>query len=677
MTNKQINYYDDRGKVRNKIGIWLGSNTHQAVIHTIKELTANSGDILMEGLGSEMVWTIYDNKTVEIYDDCSGLPIEGQTIIKKRDVKGNETTEVKSNYELLLLTLFAGTKHNGLETGETNTGANGVFNTVLTYSSEYVEYEAGRPDGNIYFCSFKEGFIDEDLQIIGKTNKTYTRIKYRLSDQVYTENYFIYDEICDICEKQSALIQKPIKIIDVLNNQEKTYYLSNGLDELFNVYTHEKENSCENIIIEDTFDEKVIFENKEYIDNMKYKLILNYTKDEKNINIDFLNRSELIHHGTIYDGILDGLRKSIHQFISKEGLYNKKESNISKDDILCGLNYIIDFTSLHPNMFSNQTKFETKVKYFKTHLTQSIIKFFEIYSIENKEEMLKIANKLLINKRSREKAETNRKDIRKQLEEKVTNVMTRPNKFVPCRCKDPKKIKFTIIEGDSSLNSIKLARDPYDTCILPLKGKPINPFKCKLSTLLNNQEVRAIYQIMGCGMVYNNKPIRGIPLFDINKMQVNSLEIGTDFDFDGFHIQCLVIGIIYRLSPELLKQGKVYILYTPLYVIRTKQKVKYKDEETNELLAYSETERNNIIKMLHSNNMKFKETRFKGLGGLPVSIMSKALNDEYKILKQITMEDVEKSKEWLELFLSDDKLQERKHFIETYGKEYFDYSLFE
>ena len=110
---KQINYYDDRGKVRNKIGLWLSSNTHQAVIHTVKELTANAGDILMEGQGSHITWTIHDRKTVEIYDDCSGLPIEGDTIIKKMDAKGNETTEVKSNYELLLLTLFAGTKHNG------------------------------------------------------------------------------------------------------------------------------------------------------------------------------------------------------------------------------------------------------------------------------------------------------------------------------------------------------------------------------------------------------------------------------------------------------------------------------------------------------------------------------------------------------------------------------------
>lgn len=665
---KKINFFDDRSKARNKIGVWLGSNTHQAVIHTIKELTSNSGDILMEGFGDKIIWTIYDKKTVEIYDNAIGLPIEGNTIIERKDARGNEITEEKSNYELLLLTLFAGTKHNGLETGETNTGTNGLFNTVLTYTSAYVEYEIGRPDGNIYFCSFKEGFIDKELQIIGNTDKTFTRIKYTLSDQVYTDNYFTFEEICDICQKQSALIQKSIQIIDKVNNREKTYYLSNGLQELFNVFVNKEENICENIIIQDNFTKNVEFNNKDYIDNMEYKMILNYSKNENTINMDFLNRSELIHHGTIYDGVVDGLRKSIHAFISKEGMYNKKESSINKDDILCGLNFIIDFKSLHPNMYSNQTKFETQIKYFKPLLSESIIKFFEIYSIEHKDKMLKIANKLLINKRSREKAETNRKEAKKKLEKEITNSTNRPSKFVPCKTKDKTKKELILIEGDSSLNSVKLSRDKDFQCIYPLKGKPLNPLKKSLDAILKNDEITDIFQLLRCGMQFNGKQIKGIKHFDINDLDVSKIIVFSDEDEDGLHIRSLVICIFYVLAPQIITDGHLYILDSPLYKIDAKNKT---------YLAYNEKEKNDIVSNLKSKNIKFTESRFKGLGGLSVDLLSEtAMHVENRKLTQITMNDIQKAKKMLELFMDDDS-SDRKDYIEEHGEKYFDYSIYE
>lgn len=665
---KQINYYDDRGKVRNKIGIWLGSNTHQAVTHTIKELTANSGDILLEGVGSKIIWTIHENNIVEIYDDCTGLPLEGKTIIKKRDLKGNETTEEKTNYELLLLTLFAGTKHNGLATGETNTGANGVFNTVLTYSSEFVEYEVGRPNGNIYCCSFKEGFVDKELSVIGKTDKTYTRIKYKLSDQVYTDNYFTFEELCDICEKQSALIQKPIIIIDKTTNREKTYNLQGGLEELFDIYTTNKDKSCEDIIIQNNFSEKVNFEGKEYDDNMKYKLILNYAKDEETVNIDFLNRSELIHHGTIYEGVVDGLRKSFHTFINKEGLYNKKESNITKDDILCGLNYIMDFKSLHPNMYSNQTKFETKIPYFKTHIVNSLVNFFEVFSIENKNEMLKIANKLLINKRSREKAEVNRKEAKKKLEQEITNSTNRPAKFVPCKTKDRAIKELILIEGDSSLNSVKLSRDKDFQSIYCLKGKPLNALKKSLDDILKNDEITDIFQILQCGMEYNGKSIKGIKKFNIDDLDMSKIIVFCDEDEDGLHIRSLVICIFFILAPKVITNGHLFILDSPLYRIDTKNKT---------YLAYSEKEKNDIMKQLNDDNTKFTSSRFKGLGGLSVDLLSEtAMHIENRKLTQITMNDVVKARETLELFMDDDST-DRKKYIEEFGDNYFDYSIYE
>jgi len=387
-----------------------------------------------------------------------------------------------------------------------------------------------------------------------------------------------------------------------------------------------------------------------------------------------LNTANLLSYGTIQDGIYAGLKNCINKLLKDNGKYAKNEKQISLEDITTGLNYICNVSSYYVE-YDNQIKQKSSSKHYKIVMQELVEEFMEIYFIENKEESEKLANAILLNKRVREKAEVNRKNIKKELEEKITNQSNRPSKFVPCRSKNYSEIKLTLIEGDSSLNSVKLARDAYDTCIFPLKGKPMNPFKSKLDALLNNEEIRSIFKILGCGMEYKGKAIKGVPKFNIDNLQVDRIQIATDFDDDGYHIQVLLIGVFYMLSPELLKQGKIYILYTPLYVIKTKKQVKYKNETTDTLLAYSEMERNEIVNKLHNENISFKETRFKGLGGLPVSIMSKALSDEGIILKQITMDDVEESKKWLELFLSEEKLKDRKTYIETNGDKYFDYSL--
>lgn len=676
--SEQIKALDDRSRARDKISVWLGSNTHQAVMHTTIEATTNSCDLIADKKGDAIIWTLFNEKEIQVEDNCTGLPVEGTTLIKSTDISGKEIETEKPNHILLLATMFAGTKYDSLETGKSTTGTNGLFLSILSLCSEYVEYTVGRPNGNIYYCSFENGYLKNDLKIIGNTDKTFTKIKYKLSDEVFTGNYFTFDEICEMAQKQSSLIKGSIKVIDIKNNQEKIFTYENGIIDLLNELSNPENKITDDIIINNKEEQKIEIKGKKATDKITINLVMNYSKDEENtINMEFLNRSHLIHHGTIYDGFIEGLRRAFNQYLKQEGKYNKNEKAVTKDDVLCGLNYIINFTSLHPTMFQNQTKFSTDIQYFKDIMIKTIANYFEVFSIEQKQIMEQLCTKILINKRSREKAENSRKEAKKVLEETISNASNRPPKFVPCRSKKPEEIDFIVIEGDSSLNSIKLARDSRYTCIMPLKGKPINPFKCKIDELLNNDEVLAIYKIMGCGITYKGKPVKGMPIYNKNKMQVNNLLIATDFDFDGFHIQALLIGIIYVLSPDLLEQGKVFILYTPLYVIRTKVKVEYKGEKTNELLAYSEEERNTIVRMLKDKNISFKETRFKGLGGLPVPIMSKALNKDTRILKQITMEDVEESKKWLELFLSDEQAKVRKEFIETYGKEYFDYSLFE
>jgi len=659
---EEITVLSEKEKARQRINVFHGSANN--FINLIKELIGNSNDIFDKNKLNTINIILHNENKIEYIDSGSGIPIEGIA------------SDGSPNYQAIFEKDFAGSRYGN--TG-TTIGQNGIFLYTLTMTSEDIEYFISRPNGNLYNIKYHKGDKVSDLNIIGKENTTYSRMIFSLDKEVWNSPKFTFEEICTIAKAQSSLCNVKITVEDKGNNLINEFYYENGILDYFNDMTQNKTIITDQIRITQTkkisIDKVIKGESAKIEDTVSADLIFTYSNDSNDdFKNEFLNTANLLSYGTIQDGIYAGLKNCINKLIKDNGKYAKNEKPISIDDITTGLNYICNVSSYYVE-YDNQIKQKTSSKHYKTVMQELVEEFMEIYFIENKEESEKLANAILLNKRVREKAEVNRKNIKKELEEKITNQSNRPCKFVPCRSKNYSEIKFTLIEGDSSLNSVKLARDAYDTCIFPLKGKPMNPFKSKLDALLNNEEIRSIFKILGCGMEYKSKAIKGVPKFNIDNLQVDRIQIATDFDDDGYHIQVLLIGIFYMLSPELLKQGKIYILYTPLYVIKTKKQVEYKNETTDTLLAYSEMERNEIVNKLHNEGVSFKETRFKGLGGLPVSIMSKALSDEGMILKQITMDDAEESKKWLELFLSEEKLKDRKTYIETNGDKYFDYSL--
>jgi len=661
---EEITVLSKKEKARQRINVFHGSANY--FINLIKELIGNSNDIFDKNKLNTINIILHNENKIEYIDSGSGIPIEGIA------------SDGSPNYQAIFEKDFAGSRYGN--TG-TTIGQNGIFLYTLTMTSEDIEYFIARPNGNLYNIKYHKGDRASELNVIGKENTTYSRVIFSLDREVWNSPKFIFQDICDIAQTQSSLCNVKITVEDKENNLINEFYYENGILGYFNDMIQNKTMVTDQIRITQTkkvsIDKVVKGENTKIEDIVSADLIFTYSNDSNDdFKKEFLNTANLLSYGTIQDGIYAGLKNCINKLLKDNGKYAKNEKQISLDDVTTGLNYICNVSSYYVE-YDNQIKQKTSSKHYKTVMQELVEEFMEIYFIENKEESEKLANVILLNKRVREKAEVNRKNIKKELEEKITNQSNRPAKFESCRSKIPSEIKFTLIEGDSSLGSVKLARNSYDTSILPLKGKPINPFKSKLDKLLNNEEIKTIFKILGCGMEYKGHSIKGIPKFNIDNLQVSRIQIATDFDYDGYHIQSLLIGIFYTLAPELLKQGKIYILYTPLYVIKTNKKVMHKNETTDTILAYSEQEKGEIVTKLNESNITFKAKRFKGLGGLSVPIMSKALSEEHIILKQLTMNDVEESKKWLELFLSEEKLKDRKEYIETNGNKYFDYSLFE
>lgn len=636
MSFDKLRILDDRQQAREKLPTFYGSRSNY--YHAFREVALNNT--------IDEIENNYDSGTVAIklHDDLQTLTIKDTG----RGMPIHKETGGVPNWQIFFSILFASGKY---DNKQDNSGTNGLGGTVANYTSEFYKVKVWH-DAKNYEMSFKDGgILDKPVTFIKDTTEHGTEISFKLDKECYENTTY-----------NPVDMENMIKIIAAVANKTTIYF--NYKEETKIIHY----NSMEDYFKENYFDlsSKIInFDKKLYLDeNEETKIELVFASSREPLNDALLNKNHLVKKGSINDGMLKGFRNFIHKYIQEKGLYEKKEKNITPNDIENSISFLVSINSNNVE-YEGQTKFATEKKLYNSICQKYIQENLEVFKVENQKELDVIVNQILITKRANEKAENSRKNIKKILEEKVNNASNRPDKFVPCRSKNPKEVELILIEGDSAMNSVKLARDSKTMCIYPLKGKPINALKNKLDDVLINQEIKDIFKILGCGMSYKGKNIKGIPHFNIDNLQVDKILITVDADVDGGHILAILIGDLYTLAPELLKQGKVYILYTPLYIITCDKK---------EYFAYTEEERSSLLK---SFKKPFTEKRFKGLGGLSVKNMSKAMSIDNRILRQITFEDVEKCIEKIELFLSEEKIAERKEFIETQGSKYFDYSILE
>lgn len=646
-TFDRVRALDDREQARQKLPIFYGSRDNYlhgfrevAINNTIDEITNNfdSGEIYI---------TLHkDLETITVRDTGRGMPIAGES-------------DGVPNWQLFFTQLFASGKYD-IEDG-VNSGTNGVGGTVLNYTSEIYIVRSWH-NGEEYLIEFDNGgCVKTPLTFVGKTDKHGTEITFKLDKTCYTSTQYNQTDLKNIINKVSGV--SPNTTIYFTYEDETTKYHYNDMEEYYE----------KNIAEHNYFKVNEKCYDEEYYSSFYEKNIREITHIEalfstsiEPVQEAFLNRNHLIEGGTINKGFIDGMRIFINKYAKANAMYQKNEKAITSEDIENSVSFMVNVLSNNVE-FQSQTKFSTKKELYERVAKTYIQEMLEIIAIEQKEKFIELVNAILLTKRANEKAENSRKDARKKLEQGMAKATARPSKYVPCRSKDKNEIEVIFIEGDSALNSIKSARNALKMAIYPLKGKVINAIKNSLDKVLANAEVQDIFQILGCGVTYKGKKVKGMPQFDINNLNVDKILICTDMDVDGLHIQSLLLGLFYVLAPELIKQGKVYILYTPLYIIKSKGK---------EYFAYSEEERNTIVRGF--KGASFTETRYKGIGGLSPQVLNKtAMDEEKRKLKQITWDEVEAGIEVMEMCLSDETLAERKQFIETEGYKYFDFSLIE
>ena len=647
--NESISALKGADRVRKRPGVIFGSDGLEGCEHAVFEILSNAIDEAREGHGQLITVTRYLDKSIQVEDQGRGCPVDW-----------NEK-EQKFNWELVFCELYAGGKYGGDgDNYEYSLGLNGLGSCATQYASEYFDATIRR-DGFKYSLHFEKGENIGGLQKepTDRGKKTGSTFRWKPDLEVFTDIDIPVEYYQDVLKRQAVVnagVVFRLKVETTPGKFETTdFCYENGIVD----YVTE-------LAGEDALTTPVFWQTerrgRDRADKPEYKVKLSVSfcfSNRVQIIEHYHNSSWLEHGGSPEKAVKSAFVNGIDAYLKAQGKYQKSESKITWADVE-------DCLVLVSNNFSTQTSYENQTKkainnkFVQEAMTEFLRAQLEVYFIENPQDAQKIAEQVLINKRSRETAEKARLNIKKKLTGSM-DISNRVQKFVPCRTKDVTRSELYIVEGDSALGSVKQARDGEFQAIMPVRGKILNCLKADYGKIFKSEIITDLLKVLGCGVEVKDKRAKDMAAFDLSALRWNKVVICTDADVDGFQIRTLILTMLYRLTPTLIQEGYVYIAESPLYEITCKEKTWF---------AYSDKEKNDIVATLQGK--KYDVQRSKGLGeNDPEMMWLTTMSPETRRLIKVMPEDVERTAQVFDLLLGDD-LTGRKNHIADNGYKYLD-----
>lgn len=645
--NESITALKGADRVRKRPSVIFGSDGLEGCQHSFFEILSNSIDEARGGYGKEITVIRHRDYSISVIDHARGIPVD------------YNQKEEKYNWELVFTELYAGGKYNNNDSSvyEYSLGLNGLGLCATQYSSEYMDVLIKR-DGFEYELHFKKGEMAEGGfdKRPAKYRTTGTTIKWRPDLDVFKEIDIPLEYFQDIMRKQS-IVNPGINFIlkDESSDLAFEYKYDRGIQDYIAEISQDK-NFTDIVYFEDEGRGRDREDMPEYKAKAQIAFAFN---NEVNLLEYFHNSSFLEHGGSPDRAVKNAFIYELDKFIKQLNKYTKNEKKISFIDIQDSL--ILVTTSFSTiTSYENQTKKSITNKFVQEFMTEMIKRNLEIYFIENREHAERIVDQVLINKRSREKAEVTRLNLKKTLSSKI-DVTNRVKKFVDCRTKDTARREVYILEGDSALGACKLARDSDFQALMPIRGKILNCLKADYEKIFQSDIIIDLIKVLGCGVEIKSRHNKDLDTFNYESLKWDKVIICTDADVDGYHIRTMVLTMIYRLIPTLIERGDVYIAESPLYEITT--------SDGKSIFAYNQKEKSDIVKKL---NKKFTVQRSKGLGeNDPDMMWLTTMNPESRRLIRVQPDDVFETQRMFEVLLGDD-LDGRKEFIEDNGETYLE-----
>ena len=647
--NDSISSLKGADRVRKRPAVIFGSDGLEGCEHAVFEILSNAIDEAREGHGSLITVTRYEDKSIEVEDFGRGCPVDW-----------NEK-EQKFNWELVFCELYAGGKYGNSEgeNYEYSLGLNGLGSCATQYASAYFDAVIHR-DGFEYALHFEKG---ENVGGLTKTpydgKKTGSRFHWKPDLDVFTDINIPVDFYLDVMKRQAVV------------NAGVTFRFRNQVGGRFETTDFKYDNGIVDYVGElageNSLTQPVFWQTerrgRDRADKPEYKVKLSVSfcfSNTVQVIEHYHNSSWLEHGGSPEKAVKSAFVSAIDSYLRQQNKYQKSESKLVWGDIE-------DCLVLVSNNFSTQTSYENQTKkainnkFVQEAMTDFLKSQMEVYFIENRFDAEKIAEQVLINKRSRESAEKARLNIKKKLSGSV-DIANRVQKFVDCRTKDTERRELYIVEGDSALGSVKLSRDAEFQGIMPVRGKILNCLKADYGKIFKSEIIVDLLKVLGCGCEVSDKHAKDMAAFDLMNLRWNKVVICTDADYDGYQIRTLILTMLYRLVPTLIQRGYVYIAETPLYEINYKEKTWF---------AYTDKEKNDIVAEIGAEK-KISVQRSKGLGeNEPDMMWLTTMNPETRRLIKVMPEDVARTAAVFDLLLGDN-LQGRKDHIAENGYKYLE-----
>lgn len=641
--NESITALKGADRVRKRPGVMFGSDGLEGCQHAVFEILSNSVDEARAGYGNKILITRYADNSIEVQDFGRGIPVDFNQ------------KEQRYNWELIFCELYAGGKY---DTDDYTLGLNGLGACATQYSSEYMDVEVRR-DGFLYTLHFEHG-----ENIGGLTKEPYTkrdtgtRIRFKPDIQVFTDIDVPAAYFDDVLRRQA--IVNPGLVFHFRNQtgrefETKDYQYENGIAD----YVREVAGEQAMTAVQSWSAER---QGRDRADKPEYKVKLNVALcvSNKVTMLEYYHNSSWLEHGGSPDkAVRSAFVSQVDAYLKQTGKYLKNESKITFQDIQDCLVLVSSSFSTQTS-YENQTKKAINNKFIQEAMTEFLRHNLEVYFIENKLDADKLCEQVLINKRSREKAESTRLNLKKTLQSS-NDLASRVPGFVDCRSRDVNKRELFIVEGKSAMGACVQARDSEFQAIIPVRGKILNCLKAEFDKIFKSEIIVNLLKVMGCGVEVRSKANKNLATFDLSLLRFSKIIICTDADVDGFQIRTLILAMLYRLTPTLIEQGYVYIAETPLYEINTK---------TDTYFAYNDREKAQILEEI--DGQKYTIQRSKGLGENEAPMMSlTTMNPATRRLVKVNPTDALETAQVFDVLLGDD-LDGRKRIIAEHGAEYLD-----
>ena len=649
--NESISSLKGADRVRKRPGVIFGSDGLEGCEHAVFEILSNAIDEARGGYGKLITVTRFADHSVQVEDMGRGCPVDW-----------NEK-EGRYNWELVFCELYAGGKYDNenSENYEFSLGLNGLGSCATQYASRYMDVTVWR-DGKEYRLHFERGEIVGKLEISeqsGSKKRTGTTIRWLPDLDVFTDIQIPVDYYRDVMKRQAVV------------NAGVTFRLRNEVSagkfetEEF-LYEQGIIDYIRELAGEDALTEPVFWEaerrGRDRADKPEYKVKLSVALcfSNKTALCEYYHNSSFLEHGGSPEkATRSAMVSAIDKYLRDNNKYVKGEAKITFPDVQDCLILVSSSFSTQTS-YENQTKKAITNKFIQEAMTEFLRSRMEIYFIENKEAAEKIAAQVLVNKRSRETAERTRINQKKKLTEKI-DIANRVQKFVDCRTKDVSRREIYIVEGDSALGACKQSRDAEFQGLMPVRGKILNCLKADYPRIFKSDVITDLMKVLGCGVEVHSKAVKDLNQFDLSNLRWSKVVICTDGDVDGFQIRTLILTMLYRLCPTLIREGYVYIAETPLFEITCKEKTWF---------AYSEREKADVLKELEGKKVNVQ--RSKGLGeNDPEMMWLTTMNPETRRLIRVLPEDAAETARVFDLLLGDN-LAGRKDYIAENGFRYLD-----